>query len=109
MVTEELLRSVGTWAYVVCTSGFVAFVGLYAAIAPWRKSPIGRMVMIFFATCATILVYGYVAPRLGLTETERLWSRVAVFTALGAIVWRCVITLLWAQWSNIVKRGRHEA
>lgn len=102
---EAVPRTIGTIIYYVCTFGALSFVVLYATLAPWWRSIVGRHMMAFMVVLAGILSYGTVVPLLGLSLEQRLWSRVIAFTLFGGVIWWRVWLVVALQVGNLRSRG----
>lgn len=97
-----MLVGAGTGIQWLATGGAVVFVVLFATLAPWRRTQMGRHMMSFMVVLMIILLYIVFAPALGpLSSTTRGWVRVASFGSLGVVLWWRVYLLIGAQADNL--------
>ena len=100
-----MLQALGTIALRLTALGSVTFVVLFAVLAPWRRTVIGRHMMAYGSVVSAILVYVTLAMYLGpLGTTTRAVIRLSVYVALGSVLWWQVGLLVDAQLDNIRRR-----
>lgn len=93
----NVLHWIGTAAYFATTLGFVTFCVLYHILADWRASKMGRHMMLFMGVCAFILCYSIFIAYINLPEAWRIASRMVIYGALCAVVWRQIVLLVKEQ------------
>jgi hypothetical protein len=102
----DVLLMLGTLALRLTTLGSVAFVALFAVLAPWRRTVMGRHMMTFMTVMTVILLYVTLAPLLGTLDlSTRLWIRLAMIVSLGGAIWWMVGLLVHAQAGNLRRRA----
>ncbi len=86
------MRQLGDVLAHVTTLSVLGFVLLYASLAPWWRTPIGRNIMAL--AVAHLLVFALISANLiwGLDWAGRQGVRVATFATIGLIfIWRAAI------------------
>ena len=86
------MRELGDWLSHATTLTVLGFVMIYASIAPWWRTPIGRNIMAL--AVANLLVFALISANLvwGLDWVGRQGVRVATFAAISSIfAWRTII------------------
>lgn len=102
-----MLQTLGTVALRLTTLGSLAFVVLFATLAPWRRTLMGRHMMTFMCVITSILVYLFVAPFLGdLSLQTRMLIRLVCYALLGGVIWWRVYLLAAAQAANLRRTVR---
>lgn len=83
---------------VVLISGAVsvaAFIGVYTALAPWWRDPVGRTIVIKDMLLALLLVPSILSLFFHfsrLSSRVAAWADLALFAAMAPVMlWRCVI------------------
>lgn len=92
-----MIVSFGTWAVYFAFAGWAVFALLYATMAPWWRSGIGRNMLALALVLAATLGLATVQLAWGVQWPARDWVRLAVFAAVASIGWWRSFILLTDQ------------
>ena len=103
-----MIQNLADVALAIAALGCVVFVVVYALLADWRATPVGRNVMAFMACCAVLLGIGVLRAFVEIGPLVTQWVRLAGFVSVAYIVWRRVYLLIKAQLSERTTDGHDD-
>lgn len=92
-----MIVSLGNLAACFAAAGWLLFTLLYATMAPWWRSPIGRNMLSLGAVLAAVFLLVAAQLAFGIEWPAREWVRAGIFTAVAVAGWHRLYVLLVDQ------------
>lgn len=82
-----MIVTLGNYAAYFAAAGWLLFTVLYATMAPWWRSAIGRNMLVLGGILAAVFLLISFQLLFGVEWPARAWIRFAIFSAVAGVGW----------------------